>query len=318
MDIRHIGWSLGNYCNARCAHCYSWKVRQSPRALTHADVDRILGQLVAVGVRTANLGGNEPLFTNGPDPRKTLLPYIVERLRAAGIAVGVTTNGTTALWLARHRPDAFDDVAEWHLSIDSPLPAEHDRNRGGNYFDLVLRALAAARARGARVSLVYCLMKGNLSDAHASGLLDLALREQAELRVNTLKPTDPHHGALMPSRGEVLRFFGTLARRSEPLVVGESILAALWGLPSEGCPCGSSSLRIHSITADGRVAVSPCVFLHDLAVGDLLTQPLAELVRTPPFAAMRARRGQLPAACLGSACGLEATCRGGCAARARC
>ena len=84
-DVRHVGWSLGNYCNARCAHCYSWQVRQSPRVLTRADVDRILGELVRTGVRTANLGGNEPLFTDGPDPHRTLLPYIVERLAAAGI-----------------------------------------------------------------------------------------------------------------------------------------------------------------------------------------------------------------------------------------
>lgn len=108
MEIRHVGWSLGNYCNARCNHCYSWKVRQSPRVLEERDVDRILEQLIAAGVKTVNLGGNEPLFTNGPEPEKSLLPYIVERARAAGMTIGVTTNDTTALWMARHRPDAFD------------------------------------------------------------------------------------------------------------------------------------------------------------------------------------------------------------------
>jgi len=314
-DVRHVGWSLGNYCNARCAHCYSWQVRQSPRVLTRADVDRILGELVRTGVRTANLGGNEPLFTDGPDPRRTLLPYIVERLAAAGITVGITTNGTTARWMARHAPEAFDHVAEWHMSVDSPFPAEHDANRGGNYFELVQRAMGEARRRGATISLAYCVMKGNCSDAHADALLDLAAREGVELRVNTLKPTDPHHGELMPSAREVFAFYGRLVRRSEPLVVGESVLAGRWGLPSEGCPCGTTSLRIHSITDDGRVPVSPCVFLHDLAVGDLLTQSLDELTATAPFQAMRARREDLPAPCRARACGRETTCRAGCAAR---
>ena len=316
MEIRHVGWSLGNYCNARCGHCYSWKVRQSPRVLEEGDVDRILGELIRAGVKTVNLGGNEPLFTNGPEPEKSLLPYIVERSRAAGMTIGVTTNGTTALWMARHRPDAFDDVHEWHLSIDSPDPREHDANRGGAYFDLVLRAIREAKRRGAKAGLVYCVMRDNADDAHADALLDLAKREGAELRVNTLKPTDDHHGDMFPSRAQVLRFFGRLVRRSDPVVVGESILASIWGLESDGCPCGTTSLRIHSITDEGRVPVSPCVFLHDLKVGDLLTQSLDEIVRAPEFAAMRARREALPADCRGAGCGREATCRGGCAARA--
>jgi radical SAM protein with 4Fe4S-binding SPASM domain len=58
------------------------------------------------------------------------------------------------------------------------------------------------------------------------------------------------------------------------------------------------------------------VFLHDLAAGDLLAQPIEAILAMPQFGALRARRRDLPASCRGAGCGHEEVCRGGCAARA--
>jgi radical SAM protein with 4Fe4S-binding SPASM domain len=314
--ITHVGWSLGNYCNARCAHCYSWQLRKTPRALGEQDADRVLAQLARHGVQTVNLGGNEPIFTHGPEARRSMLPRIVREATALGLLVGVTTNGTSALLLEELDAEACRLVHEWHVSIDSPFPEEHDRNRGGRYFELAMRALARLQEHGAHRTLIYTVMGCNSSDAHVEALFRLASSTGCDVRINTLKPTELEHRGLVPTPEQYFRFFREVARLSEPSVVGESTLAAMWGLPSEGCPCGTTSLRVHSITEQGTVPVSPCVFLHELKVGDLLTEELSDLVERPEFRAMQRRREMTPEPCRARACPLLASCRGGCAARA--
>lgn len=103
----------------------------------------------------------------------------------------------------------------------------------------------------------------------------------------------------------------------DPVEVSEPPLTALIGSPSEqGCPCGRASFRIHSITPDGTIPVSPCVYLHDYKTGDLLVDDLPDIIASPQFAAFR-RRAAHPEAIPGCAdCALITTCRGGCAARA--
>ena len=312
--FQHVGWSLGNYCNARCGHCYSWRVRTSARTLDEAAIARVLDQLVRVGVQTLNLGGNEPFYTHGPNPKDSRLAEIVRAATDRGLTVGVTTNGTTALLLARHAPDAFDRVAEWHVSIDSPVAAEHDRNRGGPYFYLAQTALQLCAEQAVPRTLIYCAMGWNASAAHVDGLFQLARQHGADVRINTVKPTEPGQDELVLSPAQYYRFFREVARWSEPTVVGEPTLAAAWGLPSEGCPCGSRSFRVNSITPEGTVPVSPCVFLHDLRVGDLLTEDLDDLLTRPTFQALQLRRAEGPTDCQG--CPALRTCRGGCAARA--
>jgi MoaA/NifB/PqqE/SkfB family radical SAM enzyme len=94
--FENIGWTIGNYCNASCGHCYSWEVRRDSRAfLTHSDIRRVVAQLKSLGIKTANLGGNEPVYTDGPDIRNTRFPFIIRTLNEANIPVGLTTNATS-------------------------------------------------------------------------------------------------------------------------------------------------------------------------------------------------------------------------------
>ena len=99
----------------------------------------VMDHLESMDVQTVNLGGNEPICTHGPKPESSMLPRIIRELTDRGMVMGVTTNGTTARVLARHDPEAFRRVGEWHVSIDSVLPHEHDRNRGGAFFALTAR-----------------------------------------------------------------------------------------------------------------------------------------------------------------------------------
>jgi radical SAM protein with 4Fe4S-binding SPASM domain len=102
----------------------------------------------------------------------------------------------------------------------------------------------------------------------------------------------------------------------EPVDLGEPPIAALSSSASaKGCPCGRSSFRIHSITPDGRIPVSPCVYLHEYKVGDLLVDRLYDIIHSPQFRAFRRRNGNPHVVENCEGCELLKSCRGGCAAR---
>ncbi|GEB76403.1 radical SAM protein [Sporolactobacillus inulinus] len=73
INIKNIGWTLGNECPYRCAHCYSMSSRHKGMDLSVDIIDRVVEQVADLGVETINVGGNEPLFTNGLNPKKSLL-----------------------------------------------------------------------------------------------------------------------------------------------------------------------------------------------------------------------------------------------------
>lgn len=313
--IKNVGWSLGNYCNAKCQHCYSWRVRQSEGILSKNDIDTIIHKLSILGVETLNLGGNEPIYTDGSDTRKTTLPYMLEEIVKKNIDVGVTTNGITAVVLHRDYNEAFKLVNDWDISLDSPFKEEHNKNRGGNLFDLAIKALEIISEYGTPKSIITCGMSWNLDRQHLDGFLEIAKKYDAEFRINTLKPIETHHFNQLPTPKQYFEVFKYLIDRTDQVVMGESILAALTGHSVYGCPCGTSSMRIHSKTPDGRVPVSPCVYLHNYKVGDMIKDDVFDIVNSSSFKEMRKHTREIPDACREKNCSLINVCRGGCAAR---
>lgn len=316
VKIENIGWTLGNDCPYRCTHCYSTIVRNKGRDLTVKDVDRIVGQLHAIGVKTVNLGGNEPIFTNGPDSRKTLLPYIIRSLYDAGIVVGLTTAGVSMTRLERFFPETLPFLNDMDVSLDSPFPEEHDANRGARLFNHAIKALRLCNEYGIRHTIVMCGMEWNLSQRHIDELIRLAKEHSAFVRINFIKPTEPAHVEKMPSAAQYYRAAKQLLSLGSAVEMGEPLISASAKLPHNGCPCGTKSFRIHSITPDGKVPVSPCVYAHDYKTGDLLKDDLADIIQSVQFQAFRNRREKphLIDGC--SDCSHLESCRGGCTSRA--
>lgn len=316
-QIRNVGWTLGNDCPYRCRHCYSMSARVRGRNLTPVMIDRVVGQLIEHGIETVNLGGNEPLFTNGSDPADTLLPYIIHTLADAGILVGITTSGITVTYLHREHPDAFAKINDVDVSLDSPFPAEHDTNRGAHLSKQALRALQICQSENIPRSVIMAAMNWNFTPDHIDALVDLTHAHDAQVRINTLKPVEPAHLDVALSADDFYRGFAHLMALCNPVEVSEPPLGALTGATAgQGCPCGRASFRIHSITPDGTIPVSPCIYLHDYKTGDLLVDDLADIIASPQFATFR-RRAAHPEAIPGcDGCDLLDTCRGGCAARA--
>jgi radical SAM protein with 4Fe4S-binding SPASM domain len=315
-SFQNIGWTVGNHCNATCGHCYSWKVRRDSREfLTHSDIDRVVEQLVALGVHTVNLGGNEPIYTHGPDIRQTVLPYIVSKLTEAGIPVGLTTNGVTFTYLDEHHPEELAMINDIDFSLDSPFAREHDLNRGGKLYRLVIEAMQRAVELGIDCSVIACGMRQNFTPEYLSAYLALTQELGSEFRVNTLKPVEASLLKEMPSKEQFYEGFAFLMQNSSCITLGESCISAFARAGSQGCPCGTSSFRINAKTKTGRISINPCVYMHDFAAGDLLTESIFDIVSSPQFTAFARRRAQLPKACKESGCAYLETCRGGCSAR---
>lgn len=314
--IENIGWTLGNACPYRCRHCYSMSAREKGADLARSMIDRVIDQLAINGVKTVNLGGNEPLFTNGLDATKTLLPYIISSLVERRIIVGLTTAGITINYLALKHPDAFDLLNDVDVSIDSPFEKEHNENRGAPLFKKALAALRRCQEAGLEHTIVTCGMSWNLSKRHIDGLVELARATGSNVRINFIKPTEPKHMEMLPSPELFYEASRRLLEQCDPVELGEPLLSTLVRGTGKGCPCGTKSFRIHSITPDGKIPVSPCVYLHDFRTGNLLTDDLYDIIRSPQFRAFRQRLAnpdKIPG-CAG--CDHLSDCRGGCSARA--
>jgi len=315
--IRNIGWTLGNDCPYRCTHCYSMNARQKGADMTVEMIDRVVDQLAINGVETVNLGGNEPLYTNGANPKSTLLPYIIERLTDAGIIVGLTTSGITILRLYRDHRDAFDRLNDVDVSFDSPDPEEHNRNRGANIFHQAVESLEICQRHDKPHTAIMCGMKWNFTVPNIERLVALAKRYGANVRINPVKPVQPQHmeSALPPDM--YYAGFSRLLELCRPIDLGEPPIAAVTDFQgAKRCPCGRTSFRIHSITPEGAIHVSPCVYLHDYkAPLDLLEHDLIDIILSPQFRVFRQRNANPDhvAGCEG--CPKLAQCGGGCAGR---
>lgn len=307
---------MGYYCNASCKHCYSSLVRKNKNILTADGIYIIIEKLHNLGVETINLGGNEPIFTNGPDPRQSQLPLLIKLAVSVGIKVGITTNGTTALFLADNFPDVFQLVNDWDFSLDSPFEREHNNHRGNGFYKKVLKGLQICESFGVPKCIVICAMNWNISAIHANGFLKLAEKYKSEIRVNILRPVSSMQLSMMPDREALYYFFKLLMEKSTTLVLNESIFAGISGIPVFGCSCGTSSMRINPKNSDGVISVTPCIYLNHLNTGDMLQDNIFDIVNSPEFKLIRERNRKIPSECLSLNCEWKEICRGGCTARA--
>lgn len=316
IDIRNVGWTLGNDCPYRCNHCYSMSAREKGMNMTTEIIDRVVNQLFLNNIETVNLGGNEPLFTNGLDPRATLLPYIIDNLVSKGIKVGLTTSGISLIHLEKDHRETLKKLNDIDISLDSPYENEHNENRGAGLFKQALKSLEICQKYGIDHTIIMCAMNWNFTDDRIISLVNIARKYDANVRINTLKPVEAKHMEMALPPEQFYKGFSLLMELCDSIDLGEPPLATVTNYEhAKGCPCGRTSFRIHSITPDGKVPVSPCVYLHDYKTGDLTKDSLYEIVRSPQFKTFR-RRNAHPEVVPGcSDCKIINSCRAGCASR---
>lgn len=317
VSIQNIGWTLGNDCPCKCKHCYSFDVRKKGVDLTKELADRVLSQIFKLPVRTVNIGGNEPIFTSGLDAEKSLLPYILQQLHKKGIDVGITTSGISLVKTKELFPDSLTILNDVDISLDSPHASEHNENRGGNTFHYAIEALEICREHHIHSGIILCAMNWNFTVDRLEMLIELAKQYQATIRINMLKPVEKRHFELIPSLEQVQAGYKYLFEHCDVIDLSEPTLARTAGHQVvQGCSCGTNSMRINSITPDGKIMISPCVYMHDFRVGDLLTEDIMDIVTSKPFQdfAYRKEHYQMIPEC--QDCNNADICRGGCFAMA--
>lgn len=316
--ITNVGWTLGNECPFRCKQCYSMLARTRGRNLTVSDIDRIVSQLYLNRVKIVNLGGNEPLFTNGINPKDTLLPYVIASLNEKGMIVGLTSAGVTVTYLSEKHRREFSFLSDIDVSLDSPFKFEHDTNRGACLYDKALSALQICQDEGKEHTIVMCGMNWNLTETHLKCLVVLAKETESNIRINFLKPIEPEHFKLLPTPRQYYESVACLLDLCTPISMDEPTLHGLISEGGGGCPCGRHSCRINSITPDGKVPISPCVYLHDFRTGDLLQEDFRSIVNSSLFNQFRERSANARSILGCEECEVVDKCGGGCAARAYC
>ena len=315
--IKNIGWTLGNACPYRCKHCYSMSSRKKGKDLDKKIIDKIISEIEKLVVETVNLGGNEPIFTNGLNAQQSLLPYIIEKLSNKKIKVGLTTSGITLLELEKYFPQSITLLNDVDISLDSPIEEEHNRNRGSNIYKDALKALELAKKLKISSTIVLCAMNWNFTEERIKKLVKLGRFYNSNIRINTLKPTEKKHLLLLATQRQLLEGFSLLMELCDSVDITDPILATVTKKrETKRCPCGRTSFRIHSITPEGKVPISPCVYLHDFKVGDLIKDNILDLIKSKEFQLFR-KRNKNPEKikdCFN--CKFIDSCGGGCAAKA--
>ncbi len=180
--LRDLRISVTDRCNFRCPYCMPAEVfgpghafLRDPQLMTRAEIVRLAGAFVALGVEKIRLTGGEPLL-------RADLPELVRALKhdLQVPDVALTTNG----WLlekraAELRAAGLDRV---NVSLDALDPATAGRMNGLGFTpDRVLRGIAAATAAGLPVKLNMVVQRG-VNDCEI-----LALADFARMRGHTLR-----------------------------------------------------------------------------------------------------------------------------------
>ena len=316
-QIKNIGWTLGNDCPCKCKHCYSMSVREKGKNLTKEIVDKVIKQVKKIGVETINLGGNEPIFTNGLKVQDSLLQYILKELTKRNIKVGITTSGISLIALKNVYPECLKLLNDVDISLDSPYEKEHNENRGGDVYKYAIEALEICKKNDIKSGIIMSAMNWNFTKDRIDALLELAKKYDSNIRFNLLKPIQPKHFQLIPSKEQVLENYKYLFKKCDTVELSEPTLSGLVDNNKiRGCACGIYSMRINSITPDGKIPVSPCVYMHDYRVGDLLTDDIFDIVNSEQFNSFKIRKENYEKIEGCKDCDKAEICRGGCFAMA--
>lgn len=281
--FKHVGWSVGSFCPFSCPHCYSKAVRLHGSNLSAAVVDRIVQQLASIGVQSVTLGGNEPLFTHGPSVGKSLLPYIIDELDRACIRTALVSSGPSVIGLFEKFERQLRMLHHVSVSLDSADARAHNENRKAHIFSVAIKALRICHQLDIPRTILYCGMNWNFDRDSLADLIGLARQWKAFVRVNPVKVNSPAIRKFDMSVEQYIDGFKFLLRQCKTIILSEPPLAvATKGAEEKPCACGITSFRINPIKPDGRVTVSPCMYLHDIDCGDLTCDDLTDIIEGAP------------------------------------
>ncbi|MBV7485169.1 GTP 3',8-cyclase MoaA [Bordetella sp. BOR01] len=177
--IDYLRVSVTDRCDLRCTYCLpaDFKNFDAPAHwLDHAEMARLAGLFVGLGVRKLRLTGGEPLTRGG-------LPVLVRALAALpGLQdLSLSTNGTR---LERHAAELrAAGVGRLNVSLDTLDALAYARITGRDCLGDVLRGLHAAHAAGFAPIKLNAVVQADTPEKELDLLLDYARRHGFILRL---------------------------------------------------------------------------------------------------------------------------------------
>ncbi len=330
-----VVWNLTYRCNLRCQHCYQNAGPLGPNVSGDGELD-LEAKLAAVDqiadsyIPTLSISGGEPLLHPHFWP-------VLARARERGLYTSIATNGTLITKEVAGRL-AEAKLAYAGISVDSPVPEEHDAFRGvPGAWERTIEGIRHTVAAGVPSLLAFTITKRNYrslpgifrlakelemtkvmvynfiptgrgrqmqEDDLTPGMREEALQvmyEHAEAGVSVCS-TAPQFGRVCTqhARRDLIPLSHASTGRGRDLAV----LTELIG----GCGVGRAYLALQP---DGRI--TPCVYLPETTIGRLQEDRLLEVWQHTPLLDSLCDRSDLKEHC--GKCEHRAVC-GGCRARA--
>jgi len=263
--LRSFYLYLSASCNLRCRHCWITPEYSGNKPLPGKTIDvealrKGIAEAKTLGLVNAKLTGGEP----------TLHPHfteIVDMLSGEGISLNMETNGTLltpemARYLKEHTKVGFISV-----SIDSPVPEEHDAFRGvkGAFKKAVNGLDCLVKAGYKNVQVIMSVHRGNRHQI--AELVQLAAdHKAASVKLNPV--TDTGRGIAMHERGESLDYAESLdlmryvneelrPNAKIPVILPAPLAMTpfkeIWRTKGVACDCGV--VNILGILGTGQIAL---------------------------------------------------------------
>ncbi len=306
-----VGIEVTRHCNLRCPHCFTSSGSDVTSDPTSDQLQQLLTQLAAAGIRSVAFSGGEPLIRND-------LARLLHHAKNAGIEdLGLVTNGyyvTPAL--ARELRGA--GLRTVQVSLDGVDATDHGAVRecqAADYYRAV-RALRLFMDVGLSVYAATVICPRNVQRAPEMALFCEALGLNG-LRYCTFVPTGRAAAQQVAKRfavePEKLDAFLAFVRQmnQQPgarLAVSIDHSMGPWQTGDEfHCESGK---RVAYVSCSGHLYPCPALSYEPLSAGNVFESPVGQLLASPALAVARCiPKRQIEGRC--AAC-TNRHCSGGC------
>lgn len=152
-----VAWNITRSCNFKCKHCYSESVIETENnELTLEEIKAVIDQMKVLKVPVILLSGGEPMM-------HAHIFEIIEYIRASGIGVSLSTNGSLITREAAEKLKALG-VNYVGISLDG-IGERNDMFRGvKGAFDAAVQGIRNCNAVGQKVGLRMTVYQDNVQD----------------------------------------------------------------------------------------------------------------------------------------------------------
>lgn len=183
-EIAYLRVSLTDLCNLRCTYCMppeGVKKREHQAILSLEEIEEIVREAAALGIRKVRLTGGEPLVRRGVTTLCRKLRSIPELEELA-----LTTNGILLPGLAAELKAAGVDRV--NISLDTLDPEKYRRITRGGALEEALAGIQAAWDAGLTPLKLNCVLIGGFNDDEIPALAALTREGPVEVRFIELMP----------------------------------------------------------------------------------------------------------------------------------